>query len=253
MARRLTTLVREAGRAILEIHGRTDLGERAKADESPVTTADLMADSILFDGLTRAFPGVPVVTEERAETHDAGLGGTHFLVDPLDGTREFVARRGEFTVNVALIDNGLPTAGVVYAPVIGRLFRTASGGGAVEEGPDGAERPIRVVAPDLTALRVVASRSHRDSETQAYLARLSVGRTLAVGSSLKFGLIASGEADLYPRFGRTMEWDTAAGHAVLDAAGGSVKRVVGGGALSYGKPGRENPPFVASALRAAPQ
>lgn len=218
----------------------------AKADQSPVTQADIEADAVIVSGLMAAFPDIPVVTEERPETHRA-LSAAHFLVDPLDGTKEFIRRSGDFTVNIALIARGAPIVGVVYAPAAGRLFRTEAGGGAVEERAPfvAAPRPICVARADNDALRVVASRSHRDATTDAYIARYRPATLTTAGSSLKFCLIATGEADLYPRLGQTMEWDTAAGDAVLRAAGGAVSRLDGAGPLSYGKADRANPWFVA--------
>jgi 3'(2'), 5'-bisphosphate nucleotidase len=195
------------------------------------------------------------VTEEGAASHAHTGRQRFFLVDPLDGTREFVHRRGEFTVNIALIEDGEPVIGVVYAPAVGRMFRGCAGQGAVEEavGADGTPVPgslraIRVRAPDNAALVVVASRSHRDAATDDYIARYKVADFKSGGSSLKFCLIAAGEADLYPRLGRTMEWDTAAGHAVLRAAGGGVVRFDDHQPLLYGKPHFENPFFLAFAL-----
>jgi len=245
MTATLTRLAREAGAAIMKVYAAADLGTRAKADASPVTDADLAADAILCAGLAAAFPDIPVVTEEQAATHADGPERTHFLVDPLDGTKEFVERRGDFTVNIALIENGAPVAGVVYAPAQGRLFRTDPTGGAMEEGEDGVARLIAAVRADDAALRVVASKSHRDAATDAYIARYAVADFKSAGSSLKFCLVATGEADLYPRLGRTMEWDTAAGHAVLAAAGGAVVRFDDHAPLRYGKPGRDNPHFIA--------
>jgi len=243
-----------AGRAIMAVYGREDLGTRAKADSSPVTKADLAADRLIGDGLAQAFPEIPAVTEEGAESHRHTGERRFFLVDPLDGTREFVQRRGEFTVNIALIEDGVPVMGVVYAPAVGRMFRTRAAGGAVEEavGPNGAPVPgslwqIRVAAPDNVSLTVVASKSHRDQATDDYIARYQVADFRSGGSSLKFCLIAAGEADLYPRLGRTMEWDTAAGHAVLRAAGGTVLCLDDHRPLTYGKPGFENPFFLALA------
>jgi 3'(2'), 5'-bisphosphate nucleotidase len=238
----------EAGARIMEIHRRPDMEVRAKADASPVTEADEAADALISAGLRAAFPDIALVTEEQADSHGV-RAGTFFIVDPLDGTKEFVKRRGEFTVNIALVEDGVPTLGVVYAPARGRLFRTsADGRRAFESAPDGSgEREIRVAEPDLSALRVVASRSHRDKATDDYIARYAVKDFLSAGSSLKFCLVAAGEADFYPRLGRTMEWDTAAGHAVLRAAGGRVERLDGGGPLTYGKPGFENPFFACAA------
>ena len=247
MTATLRRLALEAGAAIMAVYDRPDFDVRAKSDDSPVTEADLAADALICAGLAAAYPEIPVVTEERAESHALGAGATHFLVDPLDGTREFVNRRGDFTVNIALIEDGVPVAGVVHAPAIGRMFRTDESGGAVEERApfDGEARPIRVATPDDAALRVVASKSHRDAATDAYIARYRVAAFKSAGSSLKFCLLAAGEADLYPRLGRTMEWDTAAGQAVLQAAGGAVVRFDDGAPLRYGKADRANPHFLA--------
>lgn len=247
-----------AGDAIMAIYGSDDLGVETKADDSPVTRADLAADKVIHDGLSAAFPDVQLVTEERARTHGGSRERRFFLVDPLDGTKEFVRRGGDFTVNIALIEDGAPVAGLVYAPAKGRLFQTLDEGGAVEETADetggfavdapGVRRPLRAARPDPGALRVVASASHRDAETDAYIARYQVGAFKPAGSSLKFCLVAAGEADLYPRLGRTMEWDTAAGHAILRAAGGHVDVLeTPGVGLGYGKPGDDNPHFVAYA------
>ena len=243
----MTRLAREAGELILEIYGRADMDVREKADASPVTEADERADAHIAAGLRAAFPDVALVTEEQAETHGAAPG-TFFIVDPLDGTKEFVQRRGDFTVNIALVEDGVPTLGVVHAPAKGRMFRTRAGGGAEETAPDGTGgAAIGVSTPDNRALRVVASKSHRDQATDDYIGRYAVTDFLSAGSSLKFCLVAAGEADFYPRLGRTMEWDTAAGHAVLAAAGGEVDRLDGAGPLRYGKPGWENPFFAAYA------
>jgi 3'(2'), 5'-bisphosphate nucleotidase len=250
----LRDLALEAGRAIMEVYRADALDTRAKADESPVTAADLAADAIIMAGLTAQFSDIPAVTEEAAETHVRQGLDRFFLVDPLDGTKEFVQHRGEFTVNIALIEHGVPVAGVVYAPAKNRLFRTVAGGGAVEEAVDdagqpvaGSERPMAVSTPDNAALVVVASKSHRDKATDDYIARYKVGDFRSAGSSLKFCLIAAGEADFYPRLGRTMEWDTAAGDAVLRAAGGTVVRLDDHTPFAYGKPGFENGFFLAHA------
>ncbi|PIE07460.1 MAG: 3'(2'),5'-bisphosphate nucleotidase [Rhodobacterales bacterium] len=245
-------LALEAGDAIMEIYGREDLGVRTKADASPVTAADEAADALISAGLRAAFPDVLLVTEEQAESHGESAGD-FLIVDPLDGTREFVHRRGDFTVNIAYVSGGVPLRGVVYAPVRERMFYTRADGAAVEEiGPfdkarAGAVKPIRVSEPDNTALMVVASKSHRDQATEDYIGKYAVRDMRSAGSSLKFCLVATGEADLYPRLGRTMEWDTAAGHAVLAGAGGAVLRFDDHSPLTYGKPGYENPFFIASA------
>ena len=240
----------EAGNAIMDVYDRDDMGVRSKADSSPVTEADEAADALISAGLRAAFPEIPLVTEEQAATHALEVT-TFLIVDPLDGTKEFVKRRGDFTVNIALVEDGIPTLGVVYAPARRRMFFTPAGGGAVEEmGPFGLDSPGEVTAisvsePDATALRVVASKSHRDQATDDYIARYSVSDVVSAGSSLKFCLVAAGEADFYPRLGPTMEWDTAAGHAVLAAAGGQVVEKTTHQLLRYGKPSFKNPFFLA--------
>jgi 3'(2'), 5'-bisphosphate nucleotidase len=242
----------EAGAEILRIYGSGDLGLRSKDDASPVTAADEAADALITAGLRAAFPQLPLVTEEQAASHGQAVR-SFLIVDPLDGTKEFVQRRGDFTVNIAWVENGTPKLGVVYAPAKGRLFYTPAGGGAVEEeGPHdparpGRARPISVRVPDNDALMVVASKSHRDAATDAWIAGYSVRDMTSAGSSLKFCLVAAGEADLYPRLGRTMEWDTAAGDAILRAAGGMVVRMDDRRPLTYGKPGWDNPHFIAHA------
>lgn len=244
-------LALEAGDAILKIYGQDDFTVAAKADDSPVTAADLAADKIISAGLRAAFPDVMLVTEEQSASHSLS-GDTFLIVDPLDGTKEFVHRRGDFTVNIALVEKGAPTRGVVYAPAKGRMFLTLADGSAVEEAgpfaPDqlGQTRPLRVAQSDNEALMVVSSKSHRDKATDDYIARYAVKDMKSAGSSLKFCLVATGEADLYPRLGRTMEWDTAAGHAVLTGAGGQVVRFDDLTALSYGKDGYANPFFIAA-------
>ncbi len=245
-------LALEAGAAILEVYEGPDFAVRAKSDASPVTEADERADALIAAGLGAAFPDIPVVTEEQAASHGIEAP-VFFLVDPLDGTKEFVQRRGDFTVNIALIEDGRPTRGVVYAPAIRRLFYTRADGATVEEtgaldpATPGETRPLSVSTPDPASLVVVASKSHRDAATDDYIARYAVGDFRSAGSSLKFCLVAAGEADLYPRLGRTMEWDTAAGHAVLAGAGGRVVRFDDHAPLAYGKPGFANPFFIAHA------
>ncbi len=240
-------LALEAGAAILEVYDRPDFEVRTKSDASPVTEADELADALIARGLATAFPGIPAVTEEQELSHGIEAE-TFFLVDPLDGTREFIQRRGDFTVNIALIEGGVPTRGVVYAPAKRRLFYTDADGHALEETlgeAAGETRRLRVAPPDAEGLVVVASKSHRDQATDDYIARYPVAEFRSAGSSMKFCLVAAGEADLYPRLGRTMEWDTAAGHAVLLGAGGRVVRFDDHTPLGYGKPGFENPFFIA--------
>ena len=246
-------LALEAGAAILAVYDRDDFDVRAKSDASPVTEADELADAIIARGLARGLPRHPGGHRGAGRRATGSRAPVFFLVDPLDGTKEFVQRRGDFTVNIALIENGVPTRGVVYAPAQGRLFYTDAGGRSQEEaGPHGAE-PRRADArsasstPDPAALVVVASKSHRDQATDDYIARYRVADFRSAGSSLKFCLVAAGEADLYPRLGRTMEWDTAAGQAVLLGAGGRVVRFDDHAPLVYGKRGFENPFFIARA------
>lgn len=242
----------EAGDAIMEIYARDDMDVETKSDDSPVTAADKAADAVISAGLRAAFPDVMLVTEEQAATHSA-QGDTFLIVDPLDGTKEFIHRRGDFTVNIALVESGVPTRGVVYAPAKGRMFFTRAEGSSVEEqgaldkDTVGALNPISVADADNAALMVVASKSHRDQATDDYIAKYAVRDMTSAGSSLKFCLVATGEADIYPRLGRTMEWDTAAGDAVLRGAGGAVVRFDDHTPLAYGKDGFANPFFIAHA------
>lgn len=245
-------LALEAGDVIMDIYGQDDFNIRSKSDDSPVTAADEAADVIISDGLRAAFPNVALVTEEQSDSH-AIQADTFLIVDPLDGTKEFIHRRGDFTVNIAYVAAGKPIRGVVYAPAKGRMFYTDAQGASVEEeGPFDKVNPsktnsISVSNPDNSALMVVASKSHRDQATDDYIGKYSVKDMKSAGSSLKFCLIATGEADIYPRVGRTMEWDTAAGHAVLNGAGGAVIRFDDHSPLTYGKPIYENPFFIAYA------
>ena len=246
------TLALEAGDIIMDIYNADDFEVKSKSDDSPVTAADEAADAHISAGLAAAFPDMLVVTEEQAASH-AESATDFIIVDPLDGTKEFIKRRGDFTVNIALVEGGTPTRGVVYAQAKNRLFYTDASGTAVEEtGPfdatqAGAATPIKVKTPDNDALIVVASKSHRDQATDDYINKYSVADMTGAGSSLKFCLVATGEADLYPRLGRTMEWDTAAGDAVLRGAGGKVVRFDDHTDFTYGKPIYENPFFIAYA------
>ena len=216
-----------------------------KADSSPLTDADLAIDEIIVSGLQRAFPKIPIVTEERAVNHTTNHSkGTFFLVDPIDGTREFINKSKEFTINIALIEDGKPVAGMVYAPALKRLFWGAKNLGSFEETNQGSPKPLAVRDTDSDALIVVASRSHLNPETEAFIAKNKVASVKNAGSSLKFCLIAAGEADIYPRFGPTMEWDIAAGHAVLAGAGGVV-HTIDGAPISYGQEHYKSPLFIA--------
>ncbi len=235
LADRFAAIAQDAGARIMAFYGAAQV--QAKDDGSPLTQADLAAHDAILAGLASACPDLPVVSEEDAARAEAAPEGPFILVDPLDGTREFVSGNGEFTVNIALIDGGVPVAGVVYAPALGRLWTGALGAGAAASGPDGA--PLRAIvarAPEAAGLVAVASRSHRDAATEAFLAEQPIAGLRSVGSSLKFCLVAEGEADVYPRFGPTMEWDTAAGQAVLEAAGGRVV-CPDGAPFRYGKAG----------------
>lgn len=253
---KLITVIRrlslKAGDRIMEIYNADDFEVKSKSDDSPVTEADEAADAIISAGLRAEFPDVALVTEEQAHSHDL-QADTFLIVDPLDGTKEFIHRRGDFTVNIAYVENGVPTRGVVYAPAKGRMFFTLSDGSSVEEAGAfdkdtvGATSPIRVSNPDNSALMVVASKSHRDQATDDYINKYGVKDMKSAGSSLKFCLVATGEADIYPRVGRTMEWDTAAGQAVLHGAGGQVVRFDDHTPLVYGKSGYANPFFIAYA------
>ncbi|WP_299861674.1 3'(2'),5'-bisphosphate nucleotidase CysQ [uncultured Roseobacter sp.] len=242
----------EAGAKIMEIYQADDFDVKVKSDDSPVTAADEAADALISAGLRAAFPDVMLVTEEQSATHETS-GDTFLIVDPLDGTKEFIHRRGDFTVNIALVEGGVPTRGVVYAPAKGRMFYTDADGQSVEETGDlaldqvGQLTRMSVSQADNAALMVVASKSHRDQATDDYINKYAVKDMKSAGSSLKFCLVATGEADLYPRLGRTMEWDTAAGHAVLSGAGGSVVRFDDLTPLRYGKEGYANPFFIAYA------
>ena len=245
-------LALEAGDRIMEVYNSPDFEVKSKEDASPVTVADEAADAIISAGLQAEFPDIALITEEQAASH-ALSAQTFLIVDPLDGTKEFIQRRGDFTVNIAYVENGVPVRGVVYAPAQGRLFYTQANGDAVEETgaldkqSPGTCRRIGVSLPDNEALMVVASKSHRDAATDAYIGKYKVKDMRSAGSSLKFCLVATGEADLYPRLGRTMEWDTAAGDAVLRGAGGQVVRFDDHSPLAYGKPGWDNPFFIAYA------
>lgn len=254
MLRALARIAYDAGAIVLE-HYTDEITATRKADSSPVTAADVASERFILKRLAHLAPEVPVVGEESvAAGHIPKIGKHFFLVDPLDGTKEFISKNGEFTVNIAEIVDGKPVRGVVYAPAKDRIFFGESLSGAFEMhcppggAPDFAEaRPVEARAPGKDGLIVAISRSHNDKKTDEYLKAYPVKKFVVAGSSLKFCMIASGEADLYPRHGRTMEWDTAAGHAVLAAAGGFLT-TVDGKPFTYGKTGFANPPFVARGL-----
>src|SRR3569833_111655 len=242
----LVRIARAAGEEVLR-HYQAGVDARVKSDRSPVTDADEEAEKLILTELAAAFPGVPVVAEEEAAAgRIAAVGARFFLVDPVDGTKEFLKRGGEFTVNIGEIVDGQPVSGVVLAPAIGRLFVGAVGEGAFELAGN-AIRDIACRKPDADGLVAVSSRSHPDAKTDELLKSLPIKGQTNAGSSLKFCLVAAGEADIYPRAGETMEWDTAAGHAVLKAAGGRVT-TWDGAPFRYGKPGFRNGPFIARGL-----
>jgi 3'(2'), 5'-bisphosphate nucleotidase len=250
----LLDLALSAGRAIMAVYGGV-AEARLKDDATPVTQADLAAESVILAGLAKLAPEIPVISEEGAlpEADHPHLD-RFFLVDPLDGTKEFLSRNGEFTVNIALIENEAATAGIVLAPALPRLFWAETGYGAFEAAVsqnlsmvDPVHRRLLAAPLPPRGLRVIASRSHLDPSTEEWLRSRDVSAFLSAGSSLKFCLVAAGEADVYPRFGRTMEWDTAAGHAILAAAGGKVL-CPDGRPLAYGKRSEAfaNSAFIAS-------
>ncbi|MBB4659782.1 3'(2'),5'-bisphosphate nucleotidase CysQ [Parvularcula dongshanensis] len=255
----LIDLAHRAGKLVMDVY-EGDFVTREKEDGSALTEADERAEKLILEGLAKAFPDVPVLAEEAAARGEIPeLGGRFILVDPLDGTREFSNRTGEFTVNIALVEDGVPVMGVVYAPAMAKMYAGASGRGAWLQSLDAKQ--TRSDAADATEIKTrkrpaqglvaVASRSHRSAETETLLADLGVTDFEPAGSSLKFCLVATGEADVYPRLGRTMEWDTAAGQAVLEAAGGRVHVLDSSGTegepLRYGKAerGYDNPHFIA--------
>ncbi|HEU4987499.1 MAG TPA: 3'(2'),5'-bisphosphate nucleotidase CysQ [Rhizobiaceae bacterium] len=257
---RLEELALVAGGVIMEIY-RTGFDVERKADCSPVTEADRLAEAVILKGLRESYPDTPIVAEEEASAGHLPdrLDGEFFLVDPLDGTKEFINRRNDFTVNIALVRQGVPVIGAVYAPAKSALYSGRPGRAELMvTTPDHrieSRKAIRV-REQRDVPTVVASRSHRTPETDAFIAKFPGAEIVSVGSSLKFCLLAEGAADLYPRFGRTMEWDTAAGDAVLRAAGGRTL-TLDGEPLTYGKRNQPddsdfaNPFFVSEAWSAA--
>lgn len=241
----VAAIARRAGAAIMGYY-RGDMAVGHKADDSPITAADREAERIISADLQAMTPDIPIVAEEHIANHGVprDLPSTFWLVDPLDGTKEFIQSRDEFTVNIALVAGGVPRLGVVLAPALDWLYTGQSGRGA-QFASGGEVQPIAVRPAPAAGLTVVASRSHSDATAlDAFLADYTVAERKAIGSSLKICLVASGAADLYPRLGPTMEWDTGAAHAVLLAAGGAVL-TRDGQPLGYGKPNFENPHFVA--------
>ena len=234
-----------AGEAIMRVYAQ-DFDVRQKADKTPVTEADLGAERIIIAMLSNAFPDIPIFAEELIEAEGLPPSAARFwAVDPLDGTREFVAKNGEFAVCIGLVEDGRPVLGVLHGPAVGLTYAAYRPGTATRQRNDGVVEPIQARVPSPEGLVVVHSRSHENSRRLGeFLQDYPVRSRVSCGSALKFGLIAAGEADLYPRFGTTMEWDTAAGQAILEAAGGRVETFAGA-PLAYGKPGLKNDGFIA--------
>lgn len=242
----IVALARQASDAILKIYA-GDFKVHAKKDSTPVTAADEASEEIILAGLAKLTPDIPAVSEEQMSRlgWSGDLPQRFWLVDPLDGTREFAARNGEFSVNIGLAIDRQPALGVLLAPVTGTIWAASGPGAATVRRGGEAPRPIRARKPPPEGLTVLGSRSHGDKTAlDAFLADYKVAAMTVSGSAQKLGLIAQGDADIYPRFGNTMEWDTAAGHAILAAAGGRIETMAGG-PLLYGKTGFRNPDFVA--------
>lgn len=241
-------IAKQAGTAIMNIYGTDDFAVEYKDDHSPLTAADKASHEVIMAGLKKHFPAIPVLSEEGANVPYAVRKEWQrfWLVDPLDGTKEFIKRNGEFTVNIALIENQEPISGIVYVPAQDKIYWGIKKQGAwIQQGND-EPQAIKVRHPDRDeGLTVVMSRSHPSPELEEYLGNIMVAESLPIGSSLKLCVVAEGKADLYPRLGPTMEWDTAAGHAVVVAAGGTVetpKKEI----LKYNKENLLNPYFVVS-------
>jgi len=241
----LRPVAERAGRETMRFYGAPETAE--KADGSPVTAADTAAEAVILPALRRLTPDIPVISEEEtaAGTSPELTGNVFWLVDPLDGTKEFIKQNGEFTVNIALIEDGVPALGIVHSPVTGDTYAAAGPGTATLALAGGEVKPIKVRKPPAEGITVVASRSHSSGpELDAFLKGLKVAELRSAGSSVKLCLVARGDADLYPRLGTTMEWDIAAGHAVLLGAGGRIETIDGMPFL-YAKPEFRNPHFVA--------
>jgi 3'(2'), 5'-bisphosphate nucleotidase len=241
-----------AGAAILEVYGQKDFGTTYKENHSPLTRADMAAHHLIVSELSKIEPRLPVLSEESKDVpYEERRGWTRFwLVDPLDGTKEFIKRNDEFTVNIALIDGSAPVLGVLHAPALGETYYAVKGSGAFKR-MDGKESPIRVLGYAGGTLKVAGSRSHGKETLEAFLSRVGPTECINVGSALKFGRIAEGAAHIYPRWGTTMEWDTAAGQCVVEAAGGTVTDL-SGRPLRYNKPDLRNPNFIACGAPAFP-
>jgi 3'(2'), 5'-bisphosphate nucleotidase len=231
----------KAGEAIAPFYQR-NVAVQCKEDDSPVTEADLAAHHVIVDGLEELTPDIPIISEESESYDSVERSAFFWLVDPLDGTKSFICGENEFTVNIALIENSRTVMGVIYLPIQKILYSGLIGQGAWKE-MDGERTAIKVRDIDETGIDVVKSRSHATPQVDGFLADKQVKGLVKASSSLKFCLVAEGQADLYPRFGRTMEWDTGAGQAIVEAAGGSMTTLEGD-AFAYGKSGFENPGFI---------
>lgn len=243
----LVDVAERAGRELLAVYG-SSFDVHTKRDATPVTEADKRSERLILDALAEVAPEFPAVAEESAaEGRAPEIGDSpFFLVDPLDGTKEFVSRNGEFTVNIALVRRSEPVIGVIHVPALGESYWCDGDGVAWRRRGAGDAERIRCRRPS-NGLVVVASRSHRDSRTDAFLEKFNVKEQISAGSSIKFCRVAEGVADLYPRLGRTMEWDVAAGHAIVNAAGGSMT-TVDDEPFTYGKPDFANPFFIVRGL-----
>lgn len=239
-------IARRAGAAIMEVYQSGNTGETSKEDNSPLTLADLASHRIIVEALGRLTPDIPVLSEEAANIpySERCQWSRFWLVDPLDGTKEFIKRNGEFTVNIALIEKGEPVLGVVYAPVLDVCyFGTKESGASMQRNNSAAQRISALPHASDQPIKVVASRSHSDARTEGLLNKMGDYQCISMGSSLKLCLVAEGAAHFYPRLGPTMEWDTAAAHAVVNAAGGIVCNIAGE-ILSYNKEDLHNPEFL---------
>lgn len=232
-----------AGHRIMEFYRSGEHETVIKADHSPVTDADIAAHHMIVENLRRWAPDIPIVSEENASQPDVAKAKHFWLVDPLDGTKSFIRRSDEFTVNIALMEGDRPVFGAIYIPVTDTLYYGSEAYGAFRQKPNDAPRHIRARTQPEEGATVLVSQSHNTAATDAFMENLTVAETMRASSSLKFCLVAEGTADVYPRYGRTMEWDTAAGHAIINAAGGRVE-TTDGKPLLYGKPGFENDGFI---------
>lgn len=249
----IVVIARRAGQAIMEVYAQNDFGTIAKSDDSPLTKADLASHKIITELLDTLTPSFPVLSEESPDApyEIRKNWEVYWLVDPLDGTKEFLKRNDEFTVNIALIESGAPVLGVVFAPALGVLYYAARHNGSFKE-IDG-EGAVQIAAHDqsFSSLRMVVSRSHGGADLENFLKNAQCGESVPTGSSLKFCVVAEGAAHLYPRFGPTREWDTAAAHCIVTEAGGTVTNFKGE-SLVYNKPELLNPYFMVSGKREFP-